>query len=159
MTKYLSDLEIANAANKKPISDIANSININEEDLIKYGNDKAKLSYDFINSLSKKDNGKLILVTAISPTPAGEGKTTTSVGLVDGLCHQRLIVGGCAVQAGMARGGESGVGGEATESGCWNESHGVSMTMVTMVKISLELLGFAWIDLGFSLDLLGSSLD
>ena len=87
MTKYLSDLEIANAANKKPISEIANSININEEDLIKYGNDKAKLSYDFINSLSKKDIGKLILVTAISPTPAGEGKTTTSVGLVDGLCH------------------------------------------------------------------------
>ena len=87
MTKYLSDLEIANAANKKPISEIANSININEEDLIKYGNDKAKLSYDFINSLSKKDIGKLNLVTAISPTPAGEGKTTTSVGLVDGLCH------------------------------------------------------------------------
>ena len=87
MTKYLSDLEIANAANKKPISEIANSINIDEKDLIKYGNDKAKLSYDFINSLSKKDNGKLILVTAISPTPAGEGKTTTSVGLVDGLCH------------------------------------------------------------------------
>ena len=87
MTEYLSDLEIANAAKKKPISEIANSININEEDLIKYGNDKAKLSYDFINSLSKKDNGKLILVTAISPTPAGEGKTTTSVGLVDGLCH------------------------------------------------------------------------
>ena len=87
MTKYLSDLEIANAANKKPISEIANSINIDEKDLIQYGNDKAKLSYDFINSLSKKDNGKLILVTAISPTPAGEGKTTTSVGLVDGLCH------------------------------------------------------------------------
>ena len=87
MTKYLSDLEIANAANKKPISEIANSINIDAKDLIQYGNDKAKLSYDFINSLSKKDNGKLILVTAISPTPAGEGKTTTSVGLVDGLCH------------------------------------------------------------------------
>ena len=87
MSEYLSDLEIANAANKKPISEIANSINIDEKDLIQYGNDKAKLSYDFINSLSKKDNGKLILVTAISPTPAGEGKTTTSVGLVDGLCH------------------------------------------------------------------------
>ena len=87
MTEYLSDLEIATAANKKPISEIANSINIDEKDLIQYGNDKAKLSYDFINSLSKKDNGKLILVTAISPTPAGEGKTTTSVGLVDGLCH------------------------------------------------------------------------
>ena len=87
MTNYLSDLEIANAAKKKPISDIANLIDINEEDLIKYGNDKAKLSYDFINSLSDNDDGKLILVTAISPTPAGEGKTTTSVGLVDGLCH------------------------------------------------------------------------
>ncbi len=87
MTKYLSDLEIANAAKKKPINEIANKLNINEEDLIKYGNDKAKLSYNFINSLSKKDDGKLILVTAISPTPAGEGKTTTSVGLVDGLCH------------------------------------------------------------------------
>ena len=87
MSNYLSDLEIANAAKKKPISDIANSININEEDLIKYGNDKAKLSYDFINSLSKEKDGRLILVTAISPTPAGEGKTTTSVGLVDGLCH------------------------------------------------------------------------
>ena len=55
MTEYLSDLEIANAANKKPISEIANSINIDAKDLIQYGNDKAKLSYDFINSLSKKD--------------------------------------------------------------------------------------------------------
>ncbi|MAR94944.1 MAG: formate--tetrahydrofolate ligase [Gammaproteobacteria bacterium] len=87
MSNYLSDLEIANAAKKKPIGDIANSININEKDLIKYGDDKAKLSYGFINSLSKEKDGRLILVTAISPTPAGEGKTTTSVGLVDGLCH------------------------------------------------------------------------
>jgi formate--tetrahydrofolate ligase len=55
--------------------------------LIRFGDDKAKLSYDLVKSLSKKEDGKLILVTAISPTPAGEGKTTTSVGLVDGLCH------------------------------------------------------------------------
>jgi formate--tetrahydrofolate ligase len=83
---YPSDLEIANAANKKPIDEIASLLDINSESLIRFGDDKAKLSSKFINSLSKKDDGKLILVTAISPTPAGEGKTTTSVGLVDGLC-------------------------------------------------------------------------
>ena len=83
---YPSDLEIANAANKKSIDEIANSLDINSENLIRFGDDKAKLSSNLINSLSKKEDGKLILVTAISPTPAGEGKTTTSVGLVDGLC-------------------------------------------------------------------------
>ena len=83
---YPSDLEIANAANKKLIDEIANSLDINSENLIRFGDDKAKISSNLINSLSKKDDGKLILVTAISPTPAGEGKTTTSVGLVDGLC-------------------------------------------------------------------------
>ena len=87
MTAYPSDLEIANAANKKPIDEIANAIDIDKKGLIKFGDDKAKLNSDFIDSISKNDNGKLILVTAISPTPAGEGKTTTSVGLVDGLCH------------------------------------------------------------------------
>ena len=87
MSNYPTDLEIANAAHKKPIEEIASSLDINSGDLIRYGDDKAKLSSKFINSLSKKENGKLILVTAISPTPAGEGKTTTSVGLVDGLCH------------------------------------------------------------------------
>ena len=87
MTSYPSDLEIANAAIKKPIQEIAKIINIDEKALIKFGDDKAKLNADFIDSLSKNKSGKLILVTAISPTPAGEGKTTTSVGLVDGLCH------------------------------------------------------------------------
>ena len=82
-----TDLEIANNASKKHIKDIAESINIPENGLIVYGNDKAKISYDHIDSLNNKEDGKLILVTAISPTPAGEGKTTTSVGLVDGLCH------------------------------------------------------------------------
>ena len=82
-----TDLEIANNASKKHIKDIAESINIPEDGLIVYGNDKAKISYDLIDSLNNKEDGKLILVTAISPTPAGEGKTTTSVGLVDGLCH------------------------------------------------------------------------
>ena len=84
---HKTDLEIANNASKKHIKDIAESINIPENELIIYGNDKAKISYKHIDSLNNKKDGKLILVTAISPTPAGEGKTTTSVGLVDGLCH------------------------------------------------------------------------
>ena len=87
MGTYPSDLEIANAAHKKPIDEIAESIDIQKKDLIRFGDDKAKLSHDLVNSLTKNDDGKLILVTAISPTPAGEGKTTTSVGLVDGLWH------------------------------------------------------------------------
>ncbi len=87
MTDFLTDLEIASAASKKHITDIGNLVGIPEENLILYGNDKAKLNYDFIDSCKDNSDGKLILVTAISPTPAGEGKTTTSVGLVDGLCH------------------------------------------------------------------------
>ena len=87
MTAYPSDLEIANAANKKPIDEIAKLLEIDQKGLIKFGDDKAKLNSNFIDSVSKNQNGKLILVTAISPTPAGEGKTTTSVGLVDGLCQ------------------------------------------------------------------------
>jgi formate--tetrahydrofolate ligase len=84
---HKTDLEIANNAKKKHIKDVASSLNIAEEALIVYGNDKAKINYNFLDSCKDKKDGKLILVTAISPTPAGEGKTTTSVGLVDGLCH------------------------------------------------------------------------
>ena len=87
MSSFLTDLEIANLANKKNINDIAKQIDIPEEALIVYGNDKAKINYNFLDKCKDKKDGKLILVTAISPTPAGEGKTTTSVGLVDGLCH------------------------------------------------------------------------
>ncbi len=87
MTTYPSDLEIAQAANKKPIADIGAKLDIPADALIPYGNDKAKIHYDFLGSLDKKPDGKLILVTAISPTPAGEGKTTTTVGLGDGLNH------------------------------------------------------------------------
>ena len=87
MTAYPSDLEIANAADKKPIDEIAKVLGIDHKGFIKFGDDKAKLNSNFIDSVSNNENGKLILVTAISPTPAGEGKTTTSVGLVDGLCH------------------------------------------------------------------------
>ena len=81
----MSDIEIARAAKKKPIQEIGAKIGIPTEHLLPYGHDKAKVSEEFIKSLSGKKNGHLILVTAINPTPAGEGKTTTTVGLGDGL--------------------------------------------------------------------------
>ena len=80
-----SDIEIARAANKKPIMEIGDKLGIPTADLLPYGHDKAKVSQKFINSVQDRDDGKLILVTAINPTPAGEGKTTTTVGLGDGL--------------------------------------------------------------------------
>ena len=82
---YKTDIEIARAAQKKPIQEIGAKLGISSDDLLPYGHDKAKVSQDFINSVQDKPNGKLILVTAINPTPAGEGKTTTTVGLGDGL--------------------------------------------------------------------------
>jgi len=85
MAEYKSDIEIARAANKKPIMEIGQKLGIPELDLVPYGHDKAKVSADFIARQKDKPNGKLILVTAINPTPAGEGKTTTTVGLGDGL--------------------------------------------------------------------------
>ncbi|MBT8153017.1 formate--tetrahydrofolate ligase [Epibacterium ulvae] len=80
-----SDIEIARAAAKRPIVDVADQLGIAAQYLIPYGHDKAKVSQDFIQGLNGRENGKLILVTAVSPTPAGEGKTTTTVGLGDGL--------------------------------------------------------------------------
>ncbi|WP_413720885.1 formate--tetrahydrofolate ligase [Silicimonas sp. MF1-12-2] len=80
-----SDIEIARAAKKKPILEIGERIGIGAEHLLPYGHDKAKVSQDFINEVKDRKSGKLILVTAINPTPAGEGKTTTTVGLGDGL--------------------------------------------------------------------------
>ncbi len=84
---YKSDIEIAREAVKKPIQEIGAKIGIGSDDLLPYGHDKAKVSQSFINSVQDRENGKLILVTAINPTPAGEGKTTTTVGLGDGLNH------------------------------------------------------------------------
>ena len=81
----LSDIEIARAAQKKPIMEIGDKLGIPSADLLPYGHDKAKVSQKFINSVQDREDGKLILVTAINPTPAGEGKTTTTVGLGDGL--------------------------------------------------------------------------
>ncbi|GLT08131.1 formate--tetrahydrofolate ligase [Sulfitobacter sp. PR48] len=82
---YKSDIEIARAANKRPIQEIGEKLGIGSKDLLPYGHDKAKVSQTFIDSVQGNKNGKLILVTAINPTPAGEGKTTTTVGLGDGL--------------------------------------------------------------------------
>lgn len=82
---YKSDIEIARAANKQPILEIGAKLGMTSEDLLPYGHDKAKVSQAFINSVQSREDGKLILVTAINPTPAGEGKTTTTVGLGDGL--------------------------------------------------------------------------
>jgi formate--tetrahydrofolate ligase len=87
-TSPKSDIEIAQAAAKRPILDIAREkLGIAPENLEPYGHYKAKVSMDYIKSLKSKPNGKLILVTAITPTPAGEGKTTTTVGLTDALNH------------------------------------------------------------------------
>lgn len=81
----LSDIEIANSVQMKPIKEVAEKLGIAEDALSLYGNYKAKISAGQLEAIKDKPDGKLILVTAISPTPAGEGKTTTSVGLVDAL--------------------------------------------------------------------------
>jgi len=109
-----SDIEIAQAATIRPITEIAEQLGIPSESLIPYGNDKAKIDADFINSIAKKKDGKLILVTATSPTPAGEGKTTTAVGIGDGLskigkkallCLREPSLGPCFGMKGGAAGG------------------------------------------------------
>ncbi|MFP3544807.1 formate--tetrahydrofolate ligase [Rhizobium sp. SIMBA_035] len=110
-----SDIEIARAAKKKPIFEIGAKLGIPEQDLVPYGHDKAKISASFIAAQSDKKDGKLILVTAINPTPAGEGKTTTTVGLGDGLnrigkkaivCIREASLGPCfGVKGGAAGGG------------------------------------------------------
>ncbi|MCK8778411.1 formate--tetrahydrofolate ligase [Rhizobium sp. NTR19] len=115
MSAVQSDIEIARAATKKPIIEIGAKLGIPAEELAPYGHDKAKVSADFIASLADRPNGKLILVTAISPTPAGEGKTTTTVGLGDGLnrigkkaivCVREPSLGPCfGVKGGAAGGG------------------------------------------------------
>jgi formate--tetrahydrofolate ligase len=82
---FKTDIEIAREAKKKPIMEVGAKLGIPSDHLLPYGHDKAKVSQEFIRSLAGKPDGKLVLVTAINPTPAGEGKTTTTVGLGDGL--------------------------------------------------------------------------
>jgi len=111
---FKSDIEIAREANKLPISEVAKKLNISFQDIVPYGHDKAKISESFIKEIPQNKKGKLILVTAINPTPAGEGKTTTTVGLGDGLnaigknaaiCIREASLGPCFGMKGGAAGG------------------------------------------------------
>src|SRR5512147_2712590 len=111
----LSDIEIARQAKMQPIENVAAKIGIGRDQLLQYGPYKAKLSLEAVKEIGKRKPGKLILVTAINPTPAGEGKTTTTVGLGDGLnrigkkaiiCLREPSLGPCfGVKGGAAGGG------------------------------------------------------
>ena len=114
MSEYKSDIDIARSVTPKAIAEIGKKLNIEWDDLRPFGHDKAKISQDLVKKLSKTPKGKLVLVTAISPTPAGEGKTTTSVGLCDGLnrigkqalvCLREPSLGPCFGMKGGAAGG------------------------------------------------------
>tara|TARA_B100000405_G_scaffold282661_1_gene227789 strand:+ start:923 stop:2596 length:1674 start_codon:yes stop_codon:yes gene_type:complete len=109
-----TDIEIAREANLAPITEIASKLQIPEDALELYGNNKAKISNDYITSLQSEPDGKLVLVTAITPTPAGEGKTTMTVGLGDalnrigrraGICLREPSLGPCFGMKGGAAGG------------------------------------------------------
>ncbi|MEH6590994.1 MAG: formate--tetrahydrofolate ligase [Halioglobus sp.] len=109
-----SDIEIAREANIQPIMEVGDKLGIPVESLIPYGHTKAKVALDFVESLNGRPRGKLILVTAMSPTPAGEGKTTTSIGLADALnrigkqatvCLREPSLGPCFGMKGGAAGG------------------------------------------------------
>jgi len=109
-----SDIEIARETKLRPITEVGAKLDIPEEAILQYGPYKGKISFDFIKSLEDRPDGKLILVTAITPTPAGEGKTTTSVGLGDGLnrigkrtaiCLREPSLGPCFGMKGGAAGG------------------------------------------------------
>ena len=111
---YKSDIEIAREAKMLPIQQIGAKLSIPEKDLLPFGHDKAKISAEFIKAQRDGKDGKLILVTAINPTPAGEGKTTTTVGLGDGLnalgkkamiCIREASLGPCFGMKGGAAGG------------------------------------------------------
>ncbi|MCY4099920.1 MAG: formate--tetrahydrofolate ligase, partial [Rhodobacteraceae bacterium] len=108
------DIDIARQAKKKPIQEIGAKLGIPSESLIPFGHDKAKISAGYLDTIKTNKDGKLILVTAINPTPAGEGKTTTTVGLGDGLnkigkkaaiCIREASLGPCFGMKGGAAGG------------------------------------------------------
>ena len=114
-SKMITDIEIARAAEKRPIQEIGEKLGITGTDLIPYGHDKAKVSASFIAGLKGRKQGRLILVTAINPTPAGEGKTTTTVGLGDGLAAIGKKVAICIREASLGpnfgmKGGAAGGG-------------------------------------------------
>jgi len=114
MSEYKTDIDIARGVTGEHINDIGSKLNIDQNDLVPIGHDKAKISWDAIEGAQKNKDGKLILVTAVTPTPAGEGKTTTSVGLTDGLnkigkqttvCLREPSLGPCFGMKGGAAGG------------------------------------------------------
>ena len=114
VTTIKSDIEIARAGKMQPIEKVAEKVGIAESHLFRYGPHKAKVDLHFIDQLKSRPDGKLVLVTAISPTPAGEGKTTTTVGLADGLnrigkkaicCLREPSLGPCFGMKGGAAGG------------------------------------------------------
>lgn len=117
--KVPTDIEIARQAEKLPITEIAAKLDIQDSDIDPYGRDKAKISYDFIRRVENNPDGKVILVSAINPTPAGEGKTTTTIGLGDALnrigkksviCLREPSLGPCfGIKGGAAGGGYSQV--------------------------------------------------
>ena len=111
---FKTDIEIARAAQKRPIAEIGAKLGIEGADLVPYGHDKAKVGQGLIDRVQGRENGRLILVTAVNPTPAGEGKTTTTVGLGDGLnrigkkaaiCIREASLGPCFGMKGGAAGG------------------------------------------------------
>ena len=114
-----SDIEIARAAQLLPVARVAERLGIPEKELVLYGNTKAKLSLDYVRSLRERASGKLVLVTAMSPTPAGEGKTTVAIGLADAMnrlgkntsvCLREPSLGPCfGIKGGAAGGGRAQV--------------------------------------------------
>lgn len=119
MANHPSDLDIAKAATLKPIQEIGAKLGLSAQDLIPYGHNKAKISREAVYALDGRTEGKLVLVTAVNPTPAGEGKTTTTIGLGDGLnrigqkaltCIREASLGPCfGVKGGAAGGGHAQV--------------------------------------------------
>ena len=112
---FKTDIQIAREASKRPIQEIGEKLGISSDDLLPYGHDKAKVSQNFIDSVQDRPDGKLILVTAINPTPAGEGKTTTTVGLGDGLNRIGKTAAVCIREASLGpnfgmKGGAAGGG-------------------------------------------------
>ena len=115
----LTDIEIAQSATMLPITEIAKQIGLSEDELELYGKYKAKLSKDVWNRLKDKEDGKLVLVTAINPTPAGEGKTTTTVGLGQAMAkiNKKAIIALREPSLGPVMGVKGGAAGGCSDGG------------------------------------------
>src|SRR3546814_4367370 len=133
-----SDIEIARGANKKPIQVVGEKVGIPAEHLIPYGHDKAKVTMAFIEKVQSKEDGKLILVTAINPTPAGEGKTTTTVGVGDGLNRigRKAVI--CIREASL--GPNFGMKGGAAGGGLRSEEHTSELQSLMRITYAVSCL-------------------